>query len=196
MARKRRTVKPPQVTYTLLTRDSHREAYVRLDRLVADHHEELEPAKIALAWCTSWRADTDGKVTLGRMMRASQLSRELAEWDAVVLLSQQFWTAPETTEIQRDALLDHELHHLTTKLDAYGDPVKDARGRIVYRTRRHDIEEFAAIPARYGLYKRDLEDFVSLLLKQKEQPKLPIGDSQQADAGPVVVTNRSMRVVQ
>lgn len=157
MARKPRVVKPPTIPYRLLTRKTHPELYERLDALIAQHHEELGKARIAVAWCTSWRRDTDGHIQLGKCKKASTLDRELAEWDFVILLAEWYWTDPSTTAIQRDMLLDHELCHATTKDDpATGDPVLDARGRIVYRLRRHDFEEFLCIPQRYGLCKQDL----------------------------------------
>lgn len=183
MARKRRNTKPPVLTYTLLTRDTHREIYLRLDKLIAAHHEELRDARVALAWCTSWRADLDGKQTLGRCKRASALDRELAVWDFVILLNEKFWSAPETREDQRDALLDHELCHATVKDDAAtGEPLQDARGRTVYRLRKHDLEEFSAIADRYGLWKRDIEQFHQALNRGAQQPKLPIGSEPTEDA--------------
>jgi hypothetical protein len=39
----------------------------------------------------------------------------------------------------------------------------------VYRTRKHDLEEFSAIAERYGLWKRDLELFDAALTKAKER---------------------------
>jgi hypothetical protein len=49
------------------------------------------------------------------------------------------------------------------KFDSTGEPAYDERGRLVYRTRKHDIEEFAVIVERYGCYKRDLEQFAAAL---------------------------------
>ena len=85
-----KTRKPPTVAYTLLTRDAQPEMYARLDALVDAHHQELIGAKIALAWCTAWRIDTDGKQQLGKCKRASALDRELAAWDIVILLNREY----------------------------------------------------------------------------------------------------------
>jgi len=43
----------------------------------------------------------------------------------------------------------------------------DERIRPIWRTRGHDIEEFRAVVARHGTYKRDLERFAEALLKRK-----------------------------
>jgi len=168
--RRRGPRRPPKVAYTLLTREAHGPSYARLDKLVEAHHDELRDARIALAWCTSWRADPDGRQTLGRCKKATALDRELMAWDFVILLQQEFWQSEFVTDDQRDALLDHELCHATVKEDPFsGDPLRDDRGRIVYRLRKHDLEEFAAIASRYGTWKRDLELFAQALARGKQQ---------------------------
>lgn len=178
MSPRRRTPKPATVAYTLLAREDHEDLYARLDWLVTEYHEELRDARIALAWCTSWRPDVDGNVTLGRCKRATALDRELHAWDFVILLREQWWTASTTTALQRDALLDHELCHATVKLDPItGDPALDARGRVVYRIRRHDLEEFACIAERWGLWKRDLQLWFKAAKRSKRQPELPLDEA-------------------
>lgn len=137
--------------------------YGLLAELVTAHHDELRAARIALAWCTSWVPDADGRVTLGRCHRASDLDRELAQFDFVILLRRSFWNDERVSDLQRRALLDHELMHATVRLDAHGDPAQDDRGRTIYRTRKHDIEEFTDIVKRHGCYKSDLEAFAQAL---------------------------------
>lgn len=178
-----KTPKAPKVAYTLLTREDHAADYQRLDALVDAHHEELRQANIGLAFCNSWKADADGIKTLGKCKRASALDRELHEYDIVVLLNEEWWKNEQVTSLQKDALLDHELCHATVKEDAFGDPVRDERDRIVYRMRRHDLEEFACIAERYGVWKRDLEKFAQALRRAADQPKLPMepaDDTQEA----------------
>lgn len=158
MARK---PKPKKVSYRLIDAagDEGQPMYQLLNELVAAHHEDLVEARIALAWCTSWKADVDGIVTLGKCRKASDLDRELSEWDFIILLSREFWRDQMVTDVQRRALLDHELCHAAMSLDEQGEPKVDERGRVVYRVRKHDLEEFTAIAERYGCWKRDLETF-------------------------------------
>jgi hypothetical protein len=87
--------------------------YERLYRIVADHHEDLDRTnvRIALAWATSWKPDVDGRLTLGKCKKATDLDRELAPYDFVILLNRDFWQNPRVTDVQRQALLDHELMH-------------------------------------------------------------------------------------
>jgi len=142
--------------------------YSLLSELVTAHHEELASAKIALAWCTSWNPDADGRVTLGKCKRASDLDRELAAFDFIILLRRSFWLDQRVSDAQRAALLDHELQHAAVKLDKHGDPARDSRDRVIYRTRKHDLEEFSCIVERHGTWTSDIERFAAALRKSKE----------------------------
>jgi hypothetical protein len=155
--------KPKKVSYQIIERDSDAGApmYRLLDELIEKHHGELADARIALAWNLAWKPDVDGRCTLGKCKKASDLDRELAAFDFVIILRREFWYATGVTQHQCAALLDHELTHATVRLDKHGEPVEDERKRKVYRIRKHDIEEFGVIVARYGLYKRDLQWFVA-----------------------------------
>ena len=165
--RRRGSPKPKRVSYELISRDSiiGTPMYLELAELIGAYHEDLRDARIALAWCTAWKPDVDGRCRLGQCKKASDLDRELAAWDFVLLLRRQFWMSNEVTNLQRRALLDHELMHAARKHDATGEPATDERGRPVFRTRRHDVEEFQAVVERHGCYKRDLEAFAAALLR-------------------------------
>jgi hypothetical protein len=139
--------------------------YAMLAQLVASYHEDLIDARIALAWCTSWKPDVDGKVTLGKCKKTSDLDREFADYDFIILIRRSFWRDDRVTNDQRLALLDHELCHAAIKRDPNGEPMEDERGRHVYRVRKHDIEEFTDIVRRHGCYKADLEEFAAALRK-------------------------------
>ena len=162
MSKKR---KPKKLSYRLIERESEsgQKWYPVLELLVAQHHEELKDAKIALAWNLSWKSDVDGRVTLGKCKKASELDRELAAYDFVIILRRDFFESQSVTDLQRRALLDHELCHASVTLDSDHEPVTDERGRIVYRTRKHDLEEFRCIVDRYGTWKKDLEAFAQAL---------------------------------
>lgn len=145
------------------TSDVGRGMYERLFAIVDEYHDELSKhnAKIALAWCTSWKRDHDGRLTLGMCKKASELDRQLHDFDFVILLNQDFWTNPRITDAQRDAVMDHECMHMAIAVDAEsGEPKVDATGRTIFRMRGHDLEEFRDIVARHGCYKDDIEAFV------------------------------------
>lgn len=174
---------PKKVSYELIgrgdavTQPIDGDIYALLDRVLHAHHDDLARthARVALAWCTSWKADADGHVTIGQCKKASDLDRELAAFDFVILLSKEFWRV--ASERQRIALLDHELMHAAVKYDADGEPVVDERGRQVYRTRKHDLEEFVDVVARHGCYKRDLEQFAGAVDRARAQSKYYVGAS-------------------
>jgi hypothetical protein len=176
--------KPKRIAYSLVSADEVVGApmYELLRELVAAHHEHLHDARIALAWCTSWKPDVDGRVTLGKCKKASDLDRELAPYDFVILLRRSFWLDTLVTDEQRRALLDHELCHAAVKLDKFFDPVLDTNDRKVYRVRKHDIEEFGCIVERYGCYKRDLERFAASLRRGAQQPTLDIAVTEPVEA--------------
>lgn len=173
----RKAKRPKDVAYTLLppTSDVAKPMYEDLYRLVDAHHPELTNARIALAWCTSWKPDVDGRVTLGKCKKASDLDRELAPYDFVILLSQDFWQHPNVTTLQRTALLDHELMHATIAYDENGEPKVDARNRTVYRVRKHDLEEFSDVAARYGCWKRDIEAFMAAVQRAQSRDRTWVG---------------------
>ena len=142
--------------------------YAMLTELVREHHQDLRDARIALAWATSWKADVDGRLKLGKCKKIGDPDRELMKQDFVIILEQKFWQNPTVTDDQRRALLDHELCHGQLKHDENGEPVEDEKGRKIYRLRRHDVEEFTEIMRRHGCYKRDLEEFAKALYKSKQ----------------------------
>jgi len=142
--------------------------YKTMSRLIEKFHEELTNAKIALAWNKGWKANVDGQKTLGKTKKASDLDRELAAFDFVIILNQEFWEDPKTKDEQRDALLDHELCHCAVREDKDGEPMRDERGRTVYRLRKHDVEEFSEVVRRHGIWKRDIEHFASSLKSGKQ----------------------------
>ena len=66
----------------------------------------------------------------------------------LIILNQE--TYLQMSEGQRVALIDHELSHCQTVYDGDGEPKLDEQDRIVYRIRKHDFQEFAAIVRRHG----------------------------------------------
>jgi len=157
MKRPKKAGAPKTVSYVLIPPTSAigQPMYERLYALIDDHHEDLSRTnvRVALAWATAWKPDVDGRLTLGKCKKASDLDRELAPYDFVILLNRDFWQNPNVTDAQRQALLDHELMHAAIVYDEQGDPKVDERDRTCFRIRKHDIEEFADIVSRHGCYK-------------------------------------------
>lgn len=162
-----------KVAYELIPRQSDlgRPMYALLDDLVEQHHEDLHrtDARIVLAWHKGLRPDVDGRLVLGKCKKATDLDRELSPFDFVILLNKEWWQDRRTTTAQQKALLDHEISHAALAYDEHGEPKRDERDRYVYRTRRHDLEEFSDVVARHGIYKRDIEAFARALRRAEEK---------------------------
>lgn len=178
----KRKSKPKRIPFELIPpfedgRQVKSEPFRILDDLLPKFHFHLVEARIALAWRLAWKPDRDGRLTLGQCRKASDLDRELRDYDFVILLNKEAWQRLKTE--QRRALVDHELCHAQVQLGDDGEPKKDERGRIVYRVRGHDLEEFRDIVGRHGCYKDDIRAFVEQALRQEqpglfERPALPV----------------------
>lgn len=178
--------KAKTVSYELIAPESEagERMYPLMEEIINEHHEDIRDARIALAWCTSWNTDKDGRLTLGKCKKASDLDRELAPFDFVIMLLRSFWEDGDVTDAQRKALLDHELCHAAVAHDPEtGEPLYDERDRQVFRIRKHDIEEFGCIVQRHGLYKRDLERFAQSIELGKRNPLLKAIEELRPKAG-------------
>ena len=161
--------KPKKINFELIDRLVFSEPYSHLDKM-RRFHGELQEAQIALAWCKALSPDKDGHLVLGKCVKVSDLHRELQDYDFIILLNQEVWMDEEFTQEMKSALVDHELCHAARAFDSEGDEMRDERGRAVWRTRKHDIEEFQEIVKRHGCYKKDLERFADELLKKRAAP--------------------------
>lgn len=159
--------KRKSVNLELIDRKACPEPYRLLDSIREDFHPALKKAQIALAWKKGWRADRDGRLILGQCRKAADLQRELAPYDFVILLNHEAWR--EFTVDKKKALLDHELCHAAPLLDTKtGLQKQDERGRLLWRIRKHDIEEFREIVQRHGCYKADLQAFAEAVIEAKQ----------------------------
>ena len=145
------------------------EPYKLLDEVRKASHEDTKEAKIVLAYRKNWKSDVDGHLILGKCVKASELQRELVDWDFVILLNFEVWHSQEFDRAKKVALLDHEMCHTGQALDKDGEPKVDAKGRKVWRICRHEIEEFVGVIQRNGCYKRDLQIFAETIMKQAQK---------------------------
>jgi len=145
-----------------------KEMYSIMNLLIKKFHPELEKARIALAWNFSWKTDKDGHLTLGRCKKASDLDKSVpAPFDFVIILFKPFWADPAVSQDQRCALLDHELCHGAARHDSEGEILLDEKGNAMYRTKKHDVEDFIEIIERYGVHTPQLERLAFVLRQLK-----------------------------
>jgi len=143
------------------------EPYRLMEEIRKAHHPDTADAKIVLAWRKGIKPDSDGHLVLGKCIKASDLQRELVDWDFVILINFEVWQSSEFTKEKKMALLDHELMHCDQAVDKDGEPKVDAAGRRVWRIRSHDFQEFHAIIDRHGLWQKDLERVGETILKKQ-----------------------------
>jgi len=144
------------------------EPYQLLKQMRKENHSDVSEARIALAWRHRVKSDKDGILKLGQCVRNSGVHRELADYDFIIVLNKSAWD--EFTKEQKLALLDHELCHIMPSEDKNGEHQQDDHGRKLFRTRRHDIEEFSDVVRRHGLYKKDLEKLAEIVARKTAQP--------------------------
>lgn len=151
------------------------DAYRLMDEILAAHHDHLAEANIALAWNLSWSADPDGRLILGKCKKVGDLDRQLHGYDFVILLNKTAWEHAEFDSAKKRGLIDHELCHAQVKLDKNDDIVKDELGKVVYRIKKHSLEEFREIVQRHGMWKDDIRVFVqSALKKSRAERETPL----------------------
>ena len=122
--------------------------------IIEQHHSHLVGARILFLLTTQER--TRGlRTVLASAQKLPALQKYLSsggehaveEWhDFLILISETEWNA--LTREQRIALVDHELCH------CWADPETGA-----WQLRGHDVEEFADVIARHGLWKQDVRTF-------------------------------------
>jgi len=138
--------------------------------LISKYHKHLKDVRVAIAWRYGWLEDADGLIRLGQAKKASDLDRQLHNYDFVILINHEAWNAAEFTEAQMRALIDHELCHCEIKVDELGEPIIDDTGRVLTRLRKHDVEEFSEVVARNGIWKKELEHFAEIALDKATHP--------------------------
>lgn len=106
----------------------------------------------------------NGVRALGISRKIPLKDRALGRGDAEVALDGDWWA--EASEAQQRALLDHELHHLTPKIDKRG-MVRDDLGHPVIVLRKHDWEFgfFTCIAERHGIDSMEVIEATRMLDK-------------------------------
>ena len=137
-------------------------------------HEHLKKARIAIAWNLSWKPDADERLVLGKCKKGADLERQMHGFDFVILLNKDIWqkSLEKFGNKLKRALMDHELCHAQVCRDSDGEIKKDDQGRICYRIRKHDLEEFREIIERHGIWKGDIAAFAKSLLAKAREPLL------------------------
>jgi len=138
----------------------------RLIRTVAEH-KPLADAQIVYVWRDE-ATRSAGRITLAKARRVGGLNAFLINASAglvdssanvplfVIEVARNTWARLKTA--QRTALVDHELCHLRC--------FKDDDGELTLSLVGHDLEEFAQIVRRHGMWKADVALFGAEVAEQ------------------------------
>lgn len=95
--------------------------------------------------------------------------------DFLITLNEAWWE--QASDLEREILVVHELHHCAQALDEFGSPkFRKSDGSPVLAIQGHDVEEFSAVVARYGAWKGDLVEFARALREGMERPNGDAGE--------------------
>jgi hypothetical protein len=163
------------VKYDLISEKDNAQPYRLLADVRQKYHSDTQQARVVLAWVNDVKSDADGRIMLGKCVPVSLLQKELIDYDFIILLNKDVWGDGLFDVAKKRALLDHEMSHIAPVLNSDGEAT-DGRGRRLWRTRGHEIEEFSGVVERHGTYKADLERFAEALLKARGTPLFPIDE--------------------
>lgn len=130
---------------------SHADEVCRVAAKIIDKwHSELAEAKIVYLFKDVETWTSKGKAVLARTYKAPEQWQFLAGCDFLVIVNKLAWYS--LNQKQQEALIDHELCHILKEEDKNDYP----KWSMV----THDVEEFAVIIQRHGLWMPDLEQFM------------------------------------
>lgn len=118
-------------------------------KLIADHHGHLVEARIRYLFREgAWSSKK--KETWGNAQVVTGAQKHITGLDFIITINKEVWEHIEPH--QRMALVDHELTHCEC-----GEP--DAKGNPTWFIQGHDVEDFARIVKRHGLWNEDITKF-------------------------------------
>lgn len=124
------------------------------EALMDEHHNDLRDAGVRIdflfAQCDDGPAVTLGGYACAAVVKINSLKdRVTGMGDAQIVLDEEKWS--DMSEAERNALLDHELHHLIVR-EKDGGYERDSHGRPRLKMRKHDRQFgwFDAIAKRHG----------------------------------------------
>ena len=119
-------------------------------RVIDKWHSDLAEAKIVYLFKDVDTWNSKGKTVFARTCKAPEQWQFLAGCDLLVIVNKKVWERLDYK--QRDALIDHELCHVLKDIDEKGNP----KWSMV----THDVEEFAAVIQRHGMWMDELKKFM------------------------------------
>lgn len=131
------------------------------EELIPDYHPHLEGQRVEYVFVDTI-PNKGGKQVWGTMRKISSLpaylafagdadSEDVPPFFCMVITKPVWEQLPDKSKV---ALVDHELCHATLEEDKL-------------KVAPHDLEEFTAIVERYGLWRKDIQDFITAATADK-----------------------------
>lgn len=121
--------------------------------LIPNYHPELVTARIMYIF-VSKASTKNGREVWGKSKKLSGLFEWYAEKDFLIEVAKDKWDGLNATE--RTALVDHLLEHCT------GEEDEEDGGKMKWKMRDPEVQEFASILQRYGAWHKGLNTFVQV----------------------------------
>jgi predicted metallopeptidase len=137
------------------------------EELIPKYHQHLIDNNVRIDYVfISKTPAKGGKEVWGTCRKVTNLNAHLAGEDEpffVITISEPVWSVlPPDKKV---ALVDHELCHAFAALGEGEDDSEEVKVSII----PHDVEEFAAVIRRHGLWREDVKNFVEEALSKKDK---------------------------
>lgn len=118
------------------------------------HEDKLDKAKFLFAFQSPAQKSGD-RVVLGRAIKVSPMTRDLANMNAdfIIIIAEDEWK--DLADDKRMALIDHQLSHCAVHEDEKNP------GKPVFKIAPHDLGEFSDVVRRHGIHCDEILPFVA-----------------------------------
>lgn len=139
----------PAVTYS----EASQSVIHTAENLIENFHLILKHARICFVFRSEAQKQGD-RMILGQCTKVPDKMKPYLEYDFLIWISEEDYMKMD--DLQREAIIDHELCHCG------GDPLNG------WKIRPHDIQEFAEVVERHGIYSRDVRQFTNAIENYKQ----------------------------
>ncbi|HHV61127.1 MAG TPA: hypothetical protein GXX51_00575 [Firmicutes bacterium] len=146
------------------------------EKLIEEYHDHLKQARIKYLFRSgNWTAGC--KTIWAKATKLSAQQTYLTGFDFVITVNRDIWA--KLTVEAREALVDHELSHCSCDYDPLGRPI--------WRTQGHEVEDFADVIRRHGLWSVELE---ALMRAAEEYRQLALFEDRRVELRPTGTNGR------
>lgn len=136
--------------------------------LITEYHSnDLAEAKIGFAWRVGMHQDVDGFVHYFKVSKNNELRQRSTGLDFVITLNRDLWG--ELSPTQQRAKIDSALCRCAPLLDEEGEQVRDSTGRLEWRLRQPEVQEFSEVVERYGCHTPQLDRMAKAIEASREE---------------------------